>query len=97
MVLRGCIEHQFQQKYVFELSLTVISDGELGGTSFPTIIAHHPLPTIEAAVSFMSKEDFAKHVETAIDLVKEDDDGNYIVEASLKRDSSYSLVNIFSA
>ncbi|VDB92238.1 unnamed protein product [Peniophora sp. CBMAI 1063] len=63
------------------------------GTSFPTIIVHHPHPTIEAAVSFMSKEDFTKHVETAIDLVKPDEDGDYMVETSLKVDPSYSLLS----
>lgn len=43
----------------------------------------------------MSEKDFGKHVETAIDLVKPDDDGNYLVEASLRQDPSYSLVCIF--
>ncbi|KZV75827.1 hypothetical protein PENSPDRAFT_37249 [Peniophora sp. CONT] len=63
------------------------------GTSFPTILIYHPHPTIEAAVKFMSKEDFAKHVETAIELVQEDEDGKYLIESSLKQSPSYSLLN----
>ncbi|VDB92237.1 unnamed protein product [Peniophora sp. CBMAI 1063] len=68
------------------------TSGNKRGTFFPTIIVYHPLPTIEAAVSFMSKEDFEKHVATAIDIVKPDDSGTELVEVSLKRDPSYSLL-----
>ncbi|VDB92241.1 unnamed protein product [Peniophora sp. CBMAI 1063] len=61
-------------------------------TFFPTIIIHHPLPTIEAVVTFMTEEDFAKHVATAIDLLQPNEDGKELTEGSLKKDPSYSLL-----
>ena len=66
----------------------------IGGTSFPIVIVHHEHSTIEAMVSYMSEDDFRRHVDTAIDLVQLDDEGRELMLSALKKDPSFSLVRI---
>lgn len=49
---------------------------------------------MEAAISYMSEDEFRKHVDAAIDLVQLDDEGKELSLSSLCADPSFSLVCI---
>ncbi|KZV75828.1 hypothetical protein PENSPDRAFT_37253 [Peniophora sp. CONT] len=68
------------------------TSGNKRGTSFPTIIVYHDKSSIDAAITYMSKDDFCKHVDAAIDLVQLDDEGKELSLSALRSHHSFSLL-----